>query len=179
MIKIEHLNKQFGDHAALKDVSLEFPEHQTTVILGPSGSGKSTLLRSLDLLERPESGHFAFDQTQIDYSQPISESTVLDVRRRTEMVFQQFNLFPHLTVLQNVIEVRFTSSSRTPRLRPSGRRSCWAKLGWRTKPTRTRARCLVAKPSGWRLLAAWRCGRNTSFWMNRPVPWTRSWNWAC
>ncbi|KRM86971.1 amino acid ABC transporter ATP-binding protein [Lacticaseibacillus thailandensis] len=104
MIKIEHLNKQFGDHAALKDVSLEFPEHQTTVILGPSGSGKSTLLRSLDLLERPESGHFAFDQTQIDYSQPISESTVLDVRRRTEMVFQQFNLFPHLTVLQNVIE---------------------------------------------------------------------------
>ncbi|WKF85967.1 amino acid ABC transporter ATP-binding protein [Lacticaseibacillus pantheris] len=104
MIKIEHLDKQFAEHHALQDISAEFPEHQTTVILGPSGSGKSTLLRSLNLLERPERGQFDFDQTHIDYSQPISDATVLDVRRRTEMVFQQFNLFPHLTVLQNLIE---------------------------------------------------------------------------
>lgn len=104
MIRIEHLDKNFAKHHALKDITTEFPEHKTTVILGPSGSGKSTLLRSLNLLERPESGVFTFDDTRIDYSQPISDATTLDVRWRTEMVFQQFNLFPHLTVLQNIIE---------------------------------------------------------------------------
>ncbi|MCI1283250.1 MAG: amino acid ABC transporter ATP-binding protein [Lacticaseibacillus songhuajiangensis] len=104
MIKIENLDKNFAEHHALQAISTEFPEHKTTVILGPSGSGKSTLLRSLNLLERPESGTFTFDDLKIDYSQPISDQTILNVRRRTEMVFQQFNLFPHLTVLQNIIE---------------------------------------------------------------------------
>lgn len=104
MIKIEHVNKTYAEHHALADISTTFPEHQTTVILGPSGSGKSTLLRSLNLLERPESGTFTFDDLKLDYAQPISEATTLDVRRRTEMVFQNFNLFPHLTVLQNLTE---------------------------------------------------------------------------
>jgi cystine transport system ATP-binding protein len=104
LIKIEKLDKNYAEHHALKDISTEFPDHQTTVILGPSGSGKSTLLRSLNLLERPESGKFDFGDIHIDYSQPISDATTLDVRRHTEMVFQQFNLFPHLTVLQNIIE---------------------------------------------------------------------------
>ncbi|WDF81912.1 amino acid ABC transporter ATP-binding protein [Lacticaseibacillus pabuli] len=104
MIKIEHLDKNFAEHHALKDISVAFPEHKTTVILGPSGSGKSTLLRSLNLLERPEKGTFDFDEIHIDYAKPITEQTILKVRQRTEMVFQQFNLFPHLTVLQNIIE---------------------------------------------------------------------------
>lgn len=104
MITIDHLNKTFAEHHALKDISAKFPEHQTTVILGPSGSGKSTLLRSLNLLERPESGMFNFDEITLDYAEPISEATILDIRRRTEMVFQQFNLFPHLTVAQNLME---------------------------------------------------------------------------
>lgn len=104
MIKIDHLEKQFAGHQVLKDISATFPEHQTTVILGPSGSGKSTLLRSLNLLERPERGTFTFDEIKVDYAEPIPESTVLDIRRRTDMVFQQFNLFPHLTVVQNLME---------------------------------------------------------------------------
>jgi cystine transport system ATP-binding protein len=104
LIKIENLDKNYAQHHALKAISTEFPAHQTTVILGPSGSGKSTLLRSLNLLERPESGSFDFGDIHIDYGQPISDATTLAVRRHTEMVFQQFNLFPHLTVLQNIIE---------------------------------------------------------------------------
>ncbi len=104
MIRLTKLNKTFAEHHALRDITTEFPEHKTTVILGPSGSGKSTLLRSLNLLERPESGIFTFDDLQIDYAKPISEATTMNVRLRTEMVFQNFNLFPHLTVLQNLIE---------------------------------------------------------------------------
>ncbi|WP_288530004.1 amino acid ABC transporter ATP-binding protein [uncultured Secundilactobacillus sp.] len=104
MIEVKHLNKTFDGHNALTDISVQFPKDQTTVIVGPSGSGKSTLLRSLNFLERPESGIYQFDSDEIDLSQPISNKTILSIRRRTEMVFQGYNLFPHLSVLQNVME---------------------------------------------------------------------------
>ncbi|ETY73130.1 amino acid ABC transporter ATP-binding protein [Lactiplantibacillus fabifermentans] len=104
MIKLENVNKTFGDHPALADINTEFKEHQTTVIVGPSGSGKSTLLRSLNLLEHPESGQYHFDDETIDFSKPITSKTVLELRRKTGMVFQDYNLFPHLTVVKNVME---------------------------------------------------------------------------
>lgn len=104
MIKFEHVNKAFGDHPALIDINAEFKEHQTTVIVGPSGSGKSTLLRSLNLLERPESGQYQFNDLAIDFAKPLSNKTILTLRRKTGMVFQGYNLFPHLTVVKNVME---------------------------------------------------------------------------
>ncbi|MFC6181274.1 amino acid ABC transporter ATP-binding protein [Lactiplantibacillus daowaiensis] len=104
MIKFEHVNKTFGDHPALVDITTEFQAHQTTVIVGPSGSGKSTLLRSLNLLERPENGQYHFNDTTIDFAQPLNNKTILNLRRKTGMVFQGYNLFPHLTVVKNVME---------------------------------------------------------------------------
>lgn len=104
MLRVENLNKTFGDKKALNNISAAFPEKQTTVIVGPSGSGKSTLIRSLNFLERPESGHYYFDDQDIDLSKRVDNKTILGVRRRTEMVFQGYNLFPHLSVLQNVME---------------------------------------------------------------------------
>ncbi|BDZ32062.1 amino acid ABC transporter ATP-binding protein [Lactiplantibacillus sp. WILCCON 0030] len=104
MIKFEHVNKTFGDHPALIDINTEFKEHQTTVIVGPSGSGKSTLLRSLNLLERPENGQYHFNDLNIDFAKPLSNKTILTLRRKTGMVFQGYNLFPHLTVVKNVME---------------------------------------------------------------------------
>ncbi|MDK1726981.1 amino acid ABC transporter ATP-binding protein [Dellaglioa algida] len=104
MIKFENVNKYFDQHKALKSLSFELPEHETTVIVGPSGSGKSTLLRSFNLLEQPEEGLYSLDDKVIDFAQPISEKTILEVRRQTGMVFQDYNLFPHLTVLKNVME---------------------------------------------------------------------------
>lgn len=104
MLKLEKLNKRFGEHHALVDITTAFPEHQTTVILGPSGSGKSTLLRSLNLLERPESGRYFFDDEVFDFAKGISVNDTLNIRKRTEMVFQGYNLFPHLTVLKNIME---------------------------------------------------------------------------
>ncbi len=104
MLKIENLTKTFGNQQALKGISTTFPEHQTTVIVGPSGSGKSTLLRSLNFLERPEAGKYHFDDLDIDLSKPVASQTILNIRRQTEMVFQGYNLFPHLSVVKNVME---------------------------------------------------------------------------
>lgn len=104
MIKLEHLNKTFGNHQALTDINTEFKEHQTTVIVGPSGSGKSTLLRSLNLLERPEQGLYHFNDETIDFTKPLTNKTILNIRRKTGMVFQGYNLFPHLSVVKNVME---------------------------------------------------------------------------
>ncbi|GAY72507.1 amino acid ABC transporter ATP-binding protein [Lentilactobacillus kosonis] len=104
MLKITNLNKTFDGTHVLKNISTEFPENKTTVIVGPSGSGKSTLLRSLNFLERPESGIYDFEGEQIDFSKPLTNKTILDIRKRTEMVFQGYNLFPHLTVVKNIME---------------------------------------------------------------------------
>lgn len=104
-MKIKDINKKFGDKQVLKDVSIEFPKEKTTVIVGPSGSGKSTILRSLDLLELPDSGTYDFDsELHFDFSKKISNKEKIALRKRTGMVFQDYNLFANKTVLENLIE---------------------------------------------------------------------------
>ncbi|MCK8629256.1 amino acid ABC transporter ATP-binding protein [Apilactobacillus kunkeei] len=104
MINLKNVSKTFGKQHALDNISLQFPKNKTSVIVGPSGSGKSTLLRSLNLLETPETGEYEFNDESIDFSKKLSSKTILNIRRKTSMVFQSFNLFPHLTVLKNVTE---------------------------------------------------------------------------
>lgn len=103
-MKIEKINKWFGDKHVLKNIDLEFPVGQTTVLVGPSGSGKSTILRSLNLLEQPNSGTYDFDELHLDFERNVSRKQKLALRQKTGMVFQDYNLFPHLTVLQNITE---------------------------------------------------------------------------
>ena len=103
MLSVESLSKSFGETQVLKNINLDIPSGETTVILGPSGSGKSTLLRCLNLLETPQSGTLTIDDAQVDYSQKLTDAQVRDIRSRSAMVFQQFNLFPHLTVGENVM----------------------------------------------------------------------------
>ena len=103
-MKLAKINKWFGEKHVLKDVSLEFPAGQTTVLVGPSGSGKSTILRSLNLLEQPDRGTYDFDELHLNFAKSVSRKQKLLLRQKTGMVFQDYNLFPHLMVLQNVTE---------------------------------------------------------------------------
>ena len=99
LITVEKVNKHFGPHHVLKDVTTHFNAKEVTVILGASGSGKSTLLRMLNRLEKHDSGKIVVDG--IEVSDNVKQLDAL--RAEVGMVFQQFNLFPHLTVLENVM----------------------------------------------------------------------------
>lgn len=98
MISIQHLSKQFGDVAVLKDISAEIRKGEVISIIGPSGTGKSTFLRCLNLLDQPSSGQILIDGQNI--LAPTADVPAL--RQRMGMVFQSFNLFNHLTVLENL-----------------------------------------------------------------------------
>ncbi|MGR9071544.1 MAG: amino acid ABC transporter ATP-binding protein [Gammaproteobacteria bacterium] len=98
MIKIEHLSKQFGDLVVLKDISTEIKTGEVVSIIGPSGTGKSTLLRCLNLLELPSGGSIEINGLDI-----LNKKTnVAKIRQKMNMVFQSFNLFSHLTVMENL-----------------------------------------------------------------------------
>ncbi|MCI2948411.1 amino acid ABC transporter ATP-binding protein [Staphylococcus caledonicus] len=99
MIKVQNLNKSFGKNEVLKNIDLEINKGEVVAIIGPSGSGKSTLLRCMNLLETPTSGKVIFEGK--DLMQNKSSLNIL--RQKMGMVFQNFNLFPHKTVLDNVI----------------------------------------------------------------------------
>ena len=98
MIDVKNLCKSFGDHEVLKGVNEHIEKGEKVFIIGPSGSGKSTFLRCLNLLEEPTSGDIIFEGQNIT----SKETDINVVRRRMGMVFQQFNLFPHLTVRENI-----------------------------------------------------------------------------
>ena len=93
MIKLEHVDKYFGDLHVLKDVNLEVAEGEKLVIIGPSGSGKSTTVRCMNFLEEPTSGHVYIDGQEL-----TNKNKTRIVRDNMSMVFQQFNLYPHLTL---------------------------------------------------------------------------------
>ena len=98
MIDIENLRKSFCDVEVLKGINLTIKEKEVVVIIGPSGSGKSTLLRCMNYLEEPTSGEVSVDGIVLD-----GEANINKVREEVGMVFQRFNLFPHMTVLQNIM----------------------------------------------------------------------------
>ena len=104
MLQIKHLNKYFGENHVLKDISLEIESHKTMAIIGSSGSGKSTLLRCINLLETPDSGTISLDGKALDFSKKLPKHQKAAFTKKTGMVFQSFNLFPHKTALENIIE---------------------------------------------------------------------------
>jgi general L-amino acid transport system ATP-binding protein len=98
IIELEEVDKFFGDFQALKGINMRVGRQEVVVVIGPSGGGKSTLIRCINRLEKHDSGRVVVDG--IDLSDDVRN--IQEVRRETGMVFQQFNLFPHLTVLDNV-----------------------------------------------------------------------------
>ncbi|AYV67686.1 ectoine/hydroxyectoine ABC transporter ATP-binding protein EhuA [Niallia circulans] len=104
MISIKGLSKHFGDLQVLKDINLEVEKGKVIVVIGPSGSGKTTMLRCLNILEIPTSGHITIENKQLDFSTKVTKKAITDFRKLTGMVFQSYNLFPHKTAIENVME---------------------------------------------------------------------------
>lgn len=104
MISIKNLHKKFGELEVLKGIDLEVHKGQAVVVIGPSGSGKTTFLRCLNILEVPSQGVIAIDEQTVDFAKPVSKKQVAAFRKQSAMVFQHYNLFPHMTALENVME---------------------------------------------------------------------------
>jgi ABC-type polar amino acid transport system ATPase subunit len=108
VLRVENLRKSFGDHKALNGINFEVQEGEVVVVIGPSGSGKSTLVRCIHQLQSIDGGAMYLDGELLGYEihgghpRPLGEKAIAAQRRKIGMVFQQFNLFPHWTVLENI-----------------------------------------------------------------------------
>ena len=111
MIELVGVQKLFGDFQALKDIDLKVGRQEVVVVIGPSGSGKSTMIRCINRLEEHDGGRIVVDGVELTNDL----RNIQEIRRETGMVFQQFNLFPHLTVLDNI-----TLAPRNVRKMPKG-----------------------------------------------------------
>lgn len=150
-IKLNGINCFYGAHRALFDITLNCPEGETLVLLGPSGAGKSSLLRVLNLLEMPRSGTLAIAGNHFDFAKTPSDKAIRELRQNVGMVFQQYNLWPHLTVLQNLIEApcRVLGLSKDQAI---GRaESCWSVCALSLTVTVIRCIFRVVSSSVWRL----------------------------
>ena len=136
----------------LDGLDLDVDEHEVVALIGASGSGKSTLLRCVNLLEEIDDGTIDLDGE--DITDPRVDPD--PVRRRIGMVFQSYNLFPHLSVLENItlaprrVHRRDRAEAEAP-----GAASCWTGWGWPTRPTRTRTGSPAVSSSGWRSSGRW------------------------
>ena len=176
MIRLTQIDKWFGQHKVLNGIDLELAEGSVTALIGPSGSGKSTLLRCVNLLEIPQGGELQLGAAQIrftDHHAP-SRAQIQAIRQQTGMVFQNFQLFPHLTVIANVVEGLLTvqgwekerayqragellekvGMSHKAQASPAGSSSEWPSPAlWLLRP---RYYCAMSRPRRWILNWLWR-----------------------
>lgn len=103
MIQVENIHKKFDQNEILKGIDLTINQGEVVVIIGPSGSGKTTFLRCLNFLERADKGHLKIGDQKVNFEK-VSKKEILDIRKKTAMVFQQYALFSNRTALENVIE---------------------------------------------------------------------------
>ncbi|MCR4948829.1 MAG: amino acid ABC transporter ATP-binding protein [Treponema sp.] len=103
MLKLTNVHKSFDKVEVLKGITLNVEKGSVTAIIGPSGAGKTTLLRCINFLEKADSGNLDFDELHIDLEK-VSKKTMLEIRRKTAFVFQNYNLFANMTALENVME---------------------------------------------------------------------------
>ena len=139
MIELYDIEKRFGDAVILKDISIRIPEGSVTALVGPSGGGKSTLLRCINLLEIPTSGSIRIGEEKLDFTpgKKTGWQAIQRIRRQTGMVFQNFQLFPHQTAIENVMEGLVTV------------------LRWPKEKARARAMELMAKVGMTHKVDAW------------------------
>lgn len=157
-IEVKNLVKKFHGQTVLHGIDLEVKPGEVVAIIGPSGSGKTTLLRSINLLEQPEAGTITVGDITIDTARSLSQqkSLIRQLRQHVGFVFQNFNLFPHRTVLENIIEGPMIVKGE-PKEEATALASCWRKLGWPVKKPAIHVVCLAVNSSVLRLRERWQC----------------------
>ena len=142
IIQIRNVYKSFGHVEAVNNVSLDINRGEVTVIIGPSGSGKSTLLRCINHLESVDKGIIVVDGIPLN-----SKTNINRVRAEVGIVFQQFNLFPHLSVMQNIMLPQLVVRKRSRPRQSASRTICWRKSEFRRRPPTIPANCLAGSNS--------------------------------
>lgn len=133
MISIQGLYKQFGDLEVLKGIDFNVDKGKVVVVIGPSGSGKTTLLRCINALEIPTKGIINIGDTQLDFTKGVSKKDIPPFRRQTGMVFQSYNLFPHMTAIENVMEGPITVKNQSKSLAKIEAEKLLEKVGLKDK----------------------------------------------
>ena len=180
MISAQGIHKGFGGTPVLKGVSLELARGEVVAIIGPSGSGKSTFLRCLNHLETIDCGTITIEGEVLARSegearaQYVSEAEIRQIGRKMGMVFQSFNLFPHLTVLENIIEAPvIVKGMKREDIIPRPR-LCLPRWGWRPSAMPIPTISQAARSSAWRLRVRWPWSRTFCCSTSPPRHWTPS-----
>ena len=143
----------------LRGISFDVPAGTVTAVIGPSGSGKTTVLRTLNALDQADAGVITIGDVSVDFAAHPDRATLARFRAQSGMVFQSHNLFPHKTVLQNVIEGPVVVQRRPKaEARDGGAGACWRRSAWRRRRTSTRTSSPAASSSASASPARWRCG---------------------
>ena len=141
LLRLEAVYKRFGTHEVLSGIDLTLHTGEVMAIIGPSGSGKSTLLRCINQLEPPTSGRVTLDGVTIDAGRQPSRRDLLQLRRAVGMVFQSFNLFPHLTVLRNICLAQERAMGRSRQEAEAVAMKLLRRVGLEDKAQQYPARC--------------------------------------
>ena len=188
-VEISDLHKFFGELHVLRGIDLIVPPGSVTVLIGPSGSGKSTLLRCINELESIDAGRVKVDGELIGMREverggrtelhALSDKARAAQRAKIGMVFQRFNLFPHMTALQNVMEAPVLVK-KTPKAKARERGiELLERVGLGIASTTTPPSSPVVSSSGWRSPGLWRWTLSSCSSTSRPRPWTPSWSARC
>lgn len=155
IIEVKKLSKSFGSVTVLSEIDARIMPQEVVVVIGPSGSGKSTFLRCLNLLEVPEHGDISIEgQSLMDKNTNITE-----MRAEVGMVFQQFNLFPHMKVLDNITLAPLRVRKWAPDKARAKAMERSARSAWRTRRICILPLCLAVRRSAWPLPVRWRWSR--------------------